>query len=52
MGELEDWERDELKSPDCDGAYWMILRGRKELLEKNYNLSDREYRLIEYPDEN
>lgn len=51
MEELEAWEKEELRSPDCDGAYWMINRGRKEFLEKSYNLSDRVYRLIADPDE-
>jgi len=40
MEELEDWEIEELRSPDCDGAYWMMMRGRKEHLEKLYRMND------------
>jgi len=34
MDVREDWEEEELRSPDCDGAYWMIDRGRRAYLEK------------------
>ncbi len=34
MEELEAWELEEQRSPDCDGAYWMMRRGRKELLDR------------------
>lgn len=40
MEELENWELEELRSPDCDGAYWMIMRGRKQQLEKLFELND------------
>ena len=34
MEELEEWEKEDRRSPDCDGAYWMMKRGRREYLEK------------------
>lgn len=49
MAELEDWEIEESRSPDCDGAYWMMHRGRQMYLENLLN--QREYKLIENPDD-
>ena len=40
MEELEEWEKEELRAPDCDGAYWMTTRGRKEVLEKIFRMYD------------
>ena len=41
MEGLEEWEKQELKSPDCDGAYWMIDRGRREYLEKCLEVEEK-----------
>lgn len=38
--ELEPWELDEIKGPDCDGARWMTQRGRVERLNKIYKMDD------------
>lgn len=42
MEELEPWELDEIKGPDCDGARWMTNRGRKERLERIYSIEHDE----------